>query len=664
MKKNMRMLKQLLFSLLFALLLGASARADVLINEVMASTAIFANGRSDDWVELYNSGSAPVSLKGWYLSDDPYSLTRWAFPKEARIDAKGYLVVYCAGETVTNGSKNALYATFKLSAKGDAVYLTSPEGATVCAAFGPQHGNISSGVPLGGEGWHYLETATPGKPNDSRFYDLRASAPALETAPGFYEGGVSVSLRAEEGLEIRYTTDCSEPSRTSPLYSEPISVSKTTVIRARCFAEDMLGSSSMGGTYFIDDPTPIPLPVMSIYTDEEYLFSARKGILVKGSGEKPNYEYNWEYPLQIEYFDEGGQQAICQMGTVRVSGNTTRFGKQKSLSIYARAAYGSSTFAYPFFEDRDYTEYPCLLLRCANTDARITRMRDAVLTQLSEGLNVAYAAARPILVYINGQYYGHYNLREKSNKDALAQWEGITDSKVIDGCTILEFTGMERVYVVRGDNRDWVDLMRFCRRQNLNDPENLQYVLDRLDVDTLFDYAIYSSLIGNYDTGNVRIYRFPGGKWKFMLHDVESGVSNDNINPVNVFLRRQAEDSKTFPHWPLAALMQVPEYRERFLARIASITENNFLYASHVKPRFELWYSTLLPLMPRHNEAFQHFSSLKSWEKYVNRSMHYARVRPALVIDAFCRWLKVTDAEKQQYFAHTLELLKAENAAD
>ena len=59
----------------------------------------------------------------------------------------------------------------------------------------------------------------------------------------------------------------------------------------------------MGGTYFIDDPTPIPLPVMSIYTDEEYLFSARKGILVKGSGEKPNYEYNWEYPLQIEYFD-------------------------------------------------------------------------------------------------------------------------------------------------------------------------------------------------------------------------------------------------------------------------------------------------------------------------------------------------------------------------
>ena len=101
---------------LLALGLCACARADVVFSEVMASTATFVGQRHDDWVELHNTGGKAVSLSGWYLSNDPYNLRRWAFPDTAKIAKGGYLVVYCAGEPVTNGQSGALYTDFKISA--------------------------------------------------------------------------------------------------------------------------------------------------------------------------------------------------------------------------------------------------------------------------------------------------------------------------------------------------------------------------------------------------------------------------------------------------------------------------------------------------------------------------------------------------------------------
>ena len=81
-----------------------AAQADVVINEAMASSAIFVSGRHDDWIELRNTDSKQVSLKGWYLSNDEFNLTRWPFPDTAKIAKNGYLVVYCAGsEEVTDG---------------------------------------------------------------------------------------------------------------------------------------------------------------------------------------------------------------------------------------------------------------------------------------------------------------------------------------------------------------------------------------------------------------------------------------------------------------------------------------------------------------------------------------------------------------------------------
>ena len=657
-------MKKILFILLILLCMTVCARADVIINEVMASNAVFINGRHDDWVELHNTGTSQVSLAGWHLSNDPYNPLRWAFPEGTVIAKDGYLIVYCAGSgNVTDGQKNALYADFKLSAQGDDICLTDPEGNTAAVHFGPQYGNVSSGIPAGADGWHYLETSSPGKANESLYFDDRAQEPVILTTAGFYDDSVQVVISGTEGQDIRYTTDCSTPARTSNLYKGPFTVSKTTVVRARAFADDLLGSTVAGSTYIIDDKPPSPVSVVSIYTDNDYFFSTKSGILVKGSGNVANYDRNWEYPAQIEYFDPDGNRQLVQMVTTRVAGHSSRNLRQKSLSVFARSALGSDTLDCAFFDNREYTSYSAIQLRMTNSDNHSCRMRDAVLGEISDGIGLYYQAGRPIVLYINGKYYGHYNLREKANKDSLAQWEGITDEDVIKGIDIIEGNGLNKSQVIKGSNEDWVELLEFCRKHKLNTEENLQYVLDRVDVDSLFDYAIFSMMINNYDAGNVRYYRFPGGKWKFMLHDIEAGAMNgEETRTVNLILKSRTANIGQYPHTILAALLELPEYKDKFLLRTAEIVENNFLY-TRTKAIYDKWYDLLEPLMPRQIQTYPFNKSftLNAWKTNVNASMTRVRQYPKKVIGDICSKLGVGSADKQKYFGETLELLNTYN---
>jgi len=658
--------KSILLYLLCSLLLSilpfdcVSAETGLVINELVASNAVFTDGQSYDWVEIYNPAASQVNLTGWYLSNDPYNLKRWPFPDNTKISKNGYLIVYCAGKDAQEPPKGTLYADFKLDADGESLYLTNPEGVTTSLTFGPQFGNVAYGLAEDGA-YHFLETSTPGKKNDKLGYDARAQEPVIETAAGFYQDSVTVTITAPEGVEIRYTTDCNTPGRDSKLYTGPFEVKKTTVIRARSFADDLLGSTTAGSTFFINDESPVE--VISFYTDDDLLFSNAKGLMVKGSGKTANYNKDWEYPFQIEYFDKDGTRQLVQMCTGRIAGHSSRSLRQKSFSIYARSALGNDTFDFAFFDNRAYTSYSALQLRMTNSDYRSCRLRDCVLMEVSEGLGLYYQAGKPVIVYLNGEYYGHYNLREKANKDSLAQWEGITDEDIIKGVDIIEGTGTNATQIIRGSNEDWIALMDFCKKNDLNKPENLQYVLDRLDVDSLFNYAIFSMIIGNYDSGNVRYYRFPGGQWKFMLHDVEAGCMNSDEPPVSTFLRKKTASATKVPHWPLAALLEVPEYKDYFLRRVAEIVESNFLYYSYVEPIYLKWHSALEEILPRHIKRFNHFT-LKEWDTNVHASMYYARIRPKKVIGLICTNLKVNATDKEAYFGEILDLLEVENAKE
>ncbi len=653
-------MKKFLFPFLLLLLLSAPACAEIAVTEVMASNGVYINGEAYDWVELYNAGEKTVDLSGCYLSDSKKNPTKWAFPEKTVLKRGEYLLVYCTGEDVNPGKNGVYYANFKLSSSGDKVILTDRDGETeiVSLKFPVQYGNVSWGLPSGGGEYGFFAQATPGKKNPAQAYPARAALPALTLEGGFYDGPVTVGAAAEEELSLRYTLDGSTPTEKSKLLPpEGVAFQKTGVFRVRAFGENLVPSETVSATYLIGQDHPVP--AVCLVTDEKYLFDQNTGLLVKGKSKSyPNYEHDWEYPANVEYYGADGVCEINQLGTFTTAGHSARQNNQKSIAIFARKAYGPDRFYFNPFPHRNYESYKSLLLRGANSDAFSTRIRDAVISSLAEPLDICYQDALAIEVYINGKYWGHYNLREKINKHFVAQWEGVTDEKEIDRIDLLARTGRDE-FVNNGDNADWLSLCDFCKTKDLNDPENLQYVLDRLDTESLFTHAAFEIIIGNNDFTNVRVYRVPGGKWKYLLFDVEAGFLSMDKGPMNYYIKKVNDKVQGFRHEPLAALLNVPEMKARFLTRFAEVLEKSFQWP-YVESHFLPWEETMEILLPRHQTRWKHVT-MKAWRQNVDAVKYYARMRPVKIVSMLQSHMKLTDEEVEQYFGPVQRLLESTN---
>ncbi|MBQ9264518.1 MAG: CotH kinase family protein [Clostridia bacterium] len=648
-------------TLLLCLLFISAASAEIVISEVMTSNGVYTGGEAYDWIELHNTGKKAINLSGCYLSDTQKNLTQWVFPKNTTIKADGYLLVYCTGKELKPGSKSTFYANFKLSSSGDQVFLTDKDGVTPITSLDipQQYSNVSWGIPLGGSEYHFFANATPGKKNAKSGYEYRVALPKILTAGGFYDAAVTVQAQAAEGAALRYTVDGSTPTSKSKLFpAEGVAFTKTGVLRVRAFREDAVPSETVSATYFIGESQPVP--VISLITDNQYMFDNKIGALVKGpNANYPNYEKDYEYPMNVEYFNLDGVCEINQLGTFTAAGHSARQNAQKSIAIYARKAYGPDRFYFNPFPHRDYTSYKSLLLRSANSDAFYCRLRDPVYSSLAEPLNLLYQDALAIEVYINGQYWGHYNLREKINKYFVAAYEGVTKQKDIDRIDILARTGRDE-FLQNGDNKDWIELCDFCKKKDLNAPENLRYVTDRLDIDSLFTHTAFEVILGNTDFTNVRVYRVPGGKWKYLLFDVEAGFKNLDPIPMNYFIKKVNDRVQGFRHEPLAALLNVPEMKARFLTRFAQVLELSFQWPyveAHFAPWETLFESTL---MPRHIARWPHFT-MTAWRQNVDAAKYYARVRPTKIVAMLQKHMKLTNAEVEQYFGDVQRLLEQVN---
>ena len=663
------MLKKLLvlLVLLCAVILPAQAEdGDIVINEVMASNGMYENEQSYDWIEIHNRGKKAVDISGWMLSDGKKNLAKFVFPKGTKIKAGGYVTIWCTGEDgVDPGTKSPYYASFSLKAEGEILYLSNAAGERVQTIEYPQqYGNVSWGLPAGFTGvpteadYGYLVNATRAKKNDAAVYPARTETPAIETVGGFYADGVTVYAAAPEGATLRYTVDGETPDAKSPIFpAEGLRISKTTALRVRAFREDEVPSVTVSATYIVEAKQLTP--IVCLTTDDQYLFNKKTGALVKGTGETPNYEKEWEYPVNIEYFNAQGVCEINQMGTFTASGHSARQNAQKSIALYARKAYGEDSFAFNPFPTRDYTEYQSLLLRGANSDFSATRLRDVVASSLAEGQGILYQDHVVIQVYINGQYWGHYNLREKINKYFVAAYEGVTDEAEIDQIDILARTGTDR-FTQHGDNEDWLELCDFCKKNKLTDPDNLAYVEERLDIDNMFTHAAYQIILGNVDFTNVRVYRVPGGKWRYLLFDVEACWRNLDKTPLEYYIKPVSGKIQGFRHEPLNALLAVPEYKDKFLRRIAELLDTVFVW-ENVDAAFTRVIDQLEPILPRHIERWNNMK-LKNWETNISATKYYARVRPKKIPELLQKAMKLTNAEVETYFGAVLEKLEVTNA--
>lgn len=643
----------------FLMLFLGAARADVIINEVMASNGFYESGHAWDWVELYNNGKETVDLSGWGFTDSKKDLYKFTFPDGAKLKGGEYLTIWCTGtENKTPGKGKEFYADFKISSSGEKLRLTNANEEEIQKVELPaQYGCVSYGLPSGGGEYGFFENPTRGKKNDAEAYAGRAAEPQIVTAAGFYEGSVTVEVRGEDGADLRYTTDGETPTKKSKAFpAEGLTLKKTTPLRVKAFREDAVSSTTAGATFFIDDAPQTA--IVSLISDDKYLFNKKTGMLTKGSGNYPNYAKEYEYPVHIEYFSKDGKMEISQTGTMTTSGHSALVNAQKSIALYARKAWGADRFAFNPFPTRDYESYKSLLLRSTNSDYSATRLRDVVASSLAEGQGILYQDHVVIQVYINGRYWGHYNLREKINKYFVAAYEGVTDEKDIDSIDILARTGTDE-FLQNGDNKDWLALCDFCKKNDLNDPENLARVERELDIDNMFTHAAYEIILGNIDFTNVRVYRVPGGKWKYLLFDVEACWRNLDTTPIELYIKPLNAKIQGFRHEPLNALLKVPEMKAKFLNRVSELLATVFRW-DNVEKHFDDVIAQLKPILPRHIERWKNMK-MDNWKVNIHATKYYARVRPKKIPEMLKKRMKLTNAEYEEYFGETLKLLEETN---
>ena len=585
----------------------------VYISEFGGSTGSVAT----DWVELHNSTGSAVSLAGYGLSNNPKNPAKWVFP-DISIEPGEYLLLYATGSADKAQKKN-LKLNFCISSTGEALFFFDPNGKLIDKLSA---GRMRSGQSYGRDGsdnrFYYAEP-TPGAQN-GKGYEGITQLPAFSVTPGIYDNAVTVAITAGEGETIRYTTDCTTPNASSEVYSGELSISKNSVIRAAAFRDGYLSGDVATATYlFRSDGVNHALPVVTLVTDPDNLWNSKTGIYATGDQFDPDaasyadtlqsatyYQAKfateeqvdtiWEKPAAFSLFDDNGKQVFTQNVGIRIAGSFGRGRAQKGFNVIARKEYGKGSMEYPFFENRPYTEYKAVVLRAGAQDQNRSKIRDELASGLLEGtdINILYQAYRPTVLYLNGEYWGVYFMKEKRNRFFVAQHENTENN--VDLAIGKGFK--QRSY---GDNSDWVSLYEYATSHDLSSAEAYNYVAERMDVDSFRDYMIAEIYNGNTDTYNFQYYRLKGGKWKFIFYDFCWGFQSPGHETLAFRMGKTPADvcsAKLF-----AAMLQNKGWRDSFCRRFAELLNTAFA-PERVSALIEELYGYVEPEIKREREKF------------------------------------------------------------
>ena len=585
----------------------------VYISEFGGSTGSVAT----DWVELHNSTGSAVSLAGYGLSNNPKNPAKWVFP-DISIEPGEYLLLYATGSADKAQKKN-LKLNFCISSTGETLFFFDPGGKLIDKLSA---GRMRSGQSYGRDGsdnrFYYAEP-TPGAQN-GKGYEGITQLPAFSVTPGIYDNAVTVAITAGEGETIRYTTDCTTPNASSEVYSGELSISKNSVIRAAAFRDGYLSGDVATATYlFRSDGVNHALPVVTLVTDPDNLWNSKTGIYATGDQFDPDaasyadtlqsatyYQAKfateeqvdtiWEKPAAFSLFDDNGKQVFTQNVGIRIAGSFGRGRAQKGFNVIARKEYGKGSMEYPFFENRPYTEYKAVVLRAGAQDQNRSKIRDELASGLLEGtdINILYQAYRPTVLYLNGEYWGVYFMKEKRNRFFVAQHENTENN--VDLAIGKGFK--QRSY---GDNSDWVSLYEYATSHDLSSAEAYAYVSERMDVDSFRDYMIAEIYNGNTDTYNFQYYRLKGGKWKFIFYDFCWGFQSPGHETLAFRMGKTPSDvcsAKLF-----AAMLQNKGWRDSFCRRFGELLNTAFA-PERVSALIDELYGYVEPEIKREREKF------------------------------------------------------------
>lgn len=621
----------------------------IVINEAVSSNIEFedAEGDSEDWLELYNNSNQAISLAGWSLTDDPLEPQQWLLPDMA-LAAGEYLLIWASNKDLAIAGE-PLHTNFKISSGGETLYLHDQTGALKHSL---EVDGLRSGTSVGLSATNqvtvYYAAPTPGAANSAQEYAGVINTELTYSAIGGPNSPAMVMIEgAEAQQKIHYTLDATIPNENSDLYQGAIMTPENTVIRARVFADNYIPSQEYSRTFLAN--ATHDMPVITLITEPVNFFDNDYGIYVLGDeyeSRQPYYGANfwedWERPISFAFYETPGNLAIEFNAGVKIFGGWSRgINEQKSLAFFSRTRYGTNKFEYPFFPELDYDKFNNLILRNSGNDWNNTMLRDLAITSLMAGTDLDYQAGRPAAVYLNGEYWGLHNLREKTNEHMLAKKHDIDK----DAINLLELDAE----VVEGSAEAYLALTDYLSEADPASPDFYETVTAQVDISNFITYytmQIYS-VNTDWPSNNIKFWNSPTTRWRWILYDTDFGFGQSFSGAVSTNSLEYATGTiaqtgggggfggggfggvRNPPEWATLVprtLLQNPAIQAQFINFFADQLNTRFL-PMHVEAHITQLANQIATEIPLHQERWGNEDW--DWQANIDDMILWGSQRPA-----------------------------------
>ena len=596
----------------------------LIINEVMNNNTSYLIQNGDntyDWIELKNNSKETINLSEYNLSTKNTKM--YQLPN-IELKPNEYYIIIASGDTnLSNTTYN--HSNFKLS-DTESIYLFKNEIIIDSVVINNIPINYSYG--RGDYGFYYIETPTPLKENNSGTRDISVD-PKISMNSGIYNDIEKIDITIDSPGTIYYTIDGSNPNTSSKVYNGPISLEKTAVLKVKAYEQKKLPSSTITNTYIINENHTIPVLSISLNPNQ---FNTLQS----------NAWSQLEYAAYAELYEKDSSFKIpCGL---ELFGGSTRGLPKKSFTIKFKKKYGESKLKYQVFDNRDFSEFDSLVLRSGSQDYNNAFIRDILGTSLvDEYTDVSVQAYKSIILYINGNYWGIYNIREKVDETFLSNNYSVSQ----EGSNIMRIDNNITV----GSSSGYISLLNFVRNNDMSLSKNYEYIKTKVNIQNMIDYWIAELYVTNNDIVNCRFFwhkDIDNGKLHFIFYDLDYAWYNYTKNYYNFILDPNGmEEGFNLDTSFLRNMMKNEEFKKTFLERLSYNLKNTWK-KENVLNKIDELYNNLLPEMERNKKRWG--SSLSDWNESISNLKNYVNKREQYLLSSTKTQFNLSSAQMKEYF--------------
>lgn len=621
---------------------------DVVINEILAQNAtVLADdtGEYEDWVELQNNTENAIDLKDYWLTDNIEEGEKWYISESLLLEANEQLIIWCDDDV----EEGFLHTDFKLNTDGECLYFGIEENIVDQICFETQKRNISYGRIADGSEWKYFENPSPFDINASTGKDGFTPNPVPSHKQGYYQDVFTLEINQPFNENtIYYTIDGSLPNTSSSVYTTPLLIDSNTVIRYFAQQENLIKSDIISQTFIKAKITDIAS--IFIVMNPDHLFSESTGIYAEG-----NFLYLWERPTNVSLLQQEKETLFQLDGGIKISGASTRYLPQKSFNINTKSKYGVKNIKYPIFENSTIDKYDGIRLRMSGNDNESTLLRDVLMQKIVENTHIDVQNYRPTTVYLNAQYWGIYNIREKHGAQYI---EAKHDIEPID---LIHQNGKASI----GDTLFLHKTKQFFKDNQHKFHEATVYdsVLQIIDIENFIDYYIAQIYFANSDwlDNNTKLWRPENGKWRWLLFDTDlgfgfaprwghpGGVDHNTLvwamNCCDVPEKHNSPKSTVY----FRAFLENESFRQAFIQRFNYHLNHTFCI-DRVGALIDEMAAKIENEMPHHLARWNQIADIETWQKNVQELRDFAEQRPDYLRQYLQEYFDLNEEQELQAF--------------